>query len=138
DNIQYVFVDTPGLHLGQKKLINRVMNNTVMEVLREVDVVLFVTERAVFNEEDENVLRELQHVKVPVLWLINKCDQLSLSQRDKLLPHIEGISARREFAEVIPIVVLTGHNLDRVLDRVAQHLPEGPFMFPDDQVTDRS
>lgn len=137
-NIQYVFVDTPGLHMGQKKAINRVMNNTVIEVLKEVDVVLFVTERMVFNEEDENVLQALQHVGVPVLLLINKCDQLNLAQREKLLPHISRLAERRKFAEVIPIAVLTGHNLDRVLECVASYLPEGPFLFPEDQVTDRS
>lgn len=137
-DIQYVFVDTPGLHMGQKKTINRVMNNTVIEVLKEVDVVLFVIERMVFNEEDENVLRALQHVDVPVLLLINKCDQLSLDQREKLLPHISRLAERREFAEVIPIAVLTGHNLDRVLECVANYLPEGPFLFPEDQITDRS
>ena len=138
DNVQYVFVDTPGLHSGQKKALNRVMNNTVHEVLKEVDVVLFLTERMVFNEEDENVLRALQHVNVPVLLLINKCDQLSLAQREKLLPHISQLAQRREFAEIIPIAVLTGHNLDRVLESVASYLPEGPFLFPEDQVTDRS
>lgn len=138
DNVQYVFVDTPGLHSGQKKALNRVMNNTVHEVLKEVDVVLFLTERMVFNEEDENVLRALQHVNVPVLLLINKCDQLSLAQREKLLPHISQLAQRREFAEIIPIAVLTGHNLDRVLESVASYFPEGPFLFPEDQVTDRS
>lgn len=137
-NIQYVFVDTPGLHTGQKKTINKVMNNTVIEVLKEVDLVLFVIERMVFNEEDENVLRALQHVNVPVLLLINKCDQLDMAQREKLLPHISRLAERREFAEVIPIAVLTGHNLDRVLECVAGYLPEGPFLFPEDQVTDRS
>lgn len=138
DNVQYVFVDTPGLHSGQKKALNRVMNNTVHEVLKEVDVVLFLTERMVFNEEDENVLRALQHVHVPVMLLINKCDQLSLAQREKLLPHIGRLADLREFAEIIPIAVLTGHNLDRVLESVAGYLPEGPFLFPEDQVTDRS
>lgn len=138
DNVQYVFVDTPGLHSGQKKALNRVMNNTVHEVLKEVDVVLFLTERMMFNEEDENVLRALQHVHVPVMLLINKCDQLSLAQREKLLPHIGRLADLREFAEIIPIAVLTGHNLDRVLESVAGYLPEGPFLFPEDQVTDRS
>ena len=133
---QFVYVDTPGLHKNQKKALNRAMNATVTEVLKDVDVVLFMVERLVFNEEDEMVLQALEQIKVPVLLLINKCDQIE--NRQRLLPHIQQLAARRQFAEVIPLAVLTGHNMDTVENCVAKYLPEGPFMFPEDQVTDRS
>jgi GTPase len=136
DNIQFVYVDTPGLHKDQKKALNRAMNATVAEVLKDVDVVLFVVERLVFNEEDEMVLKALENVKVPVLLLVNKCDQIP--NRERLLPHLQKLAAMRDFAEIIPLAVLTGHNLETVEECVARYLPEGPFMFPDDQVTDRS
>lgn len=136
DNIQFVYVDTPGLHKDQKKALNRAMNATVAEVLKDVDVVLFVVERLVFNEEDEMVLKALENVKVPVLLLVNKCDQIP--NRERLLPHLQKMAAMRDFAEIIPLAVLTGHNLETVEECVARYLPEGPFMFPDDQVTDRS
>lgn len=136
DQTQFIYVDTPGLHKNQKKALNRTMNATVTEVLKDVDVVLFVVERLVFNDEDEMVLQALEHVKVPVLLLINKCDQIE--NRERLLPHIQRLAAKRNFAEVIPLAVLTGHNMDTVESCVATYLPEGPFMFPEDQVTDRS
>ncbi|TFH73268.1 GTPase Era [Gammaproteobacteria bacterium LSUCC0112] len=135
-DVQFVYVDTPGLHKDQKRALNRAMNATVAEVLKDVDVVLFVVERLVFNEEDEMVLQAMEKLHVPVLLLINKCDQIE--NRERLLPHIQKIAAKRNFAEVIPIAVLTGHNLDTVQTCVAKYLPEGPFMFPEDQITDRS
>ncbi len=135
-NRQFIYVDTPGLHRHESKAMNRAMNATVIDVLREVDVVLFMTERTVFNDEDELVLQQLKKINRPVLWLINKSDLLP--QRDRLLPHISAISERHGFAEVIPLSVLKGYNLDTVEDCVARYLPEGPFLFPEDQVTDRS
>lgn len=135
-NTQFVYVDTPGLHKDQKKALNRAMNATVTEVLKDVDVVLFVVERMIFNEEDQMVLKALENIRVPVLLLINKCDQID--NRERLLPHIQKLSAMRDFAEVIPLAVLTGHNLDTVDACVARYLPEGPFLFPEDQITDRS
>jgi GTP-binding protein Era len=135
-DVQFVYVDTPGLHKDQRRALNRAMNATVAEVLKDVDVVLFVVERLVFNEEDEMVLQAMEKLKIPVLLLINKCDQIE--NRERLLPHIQKIAAKRNFAEVIPIAVLTGHNLDTVQSCVAKYLPEGPFMFPEDQITDRS
>lgn len=134
--VQFVYVDTPGLHKDQKRALNRAMNATVAEVLKDVDVVLFVVERLVFNDEDEMVLQAMEKLKIPVLLLINKCDQIE--NRERLLPHIQKIAAKRNFAEVIPIAVLTGHNLDTVQSCVAKYLPQGPFMFPEDQITDRS
>lgn len=135
-DVQFVYVDTPGLHKDQKRALNRAMNATVAEVLKDVDVVLFVVERLVFNDEDEMVLQAMEKLKIPVLLLINKCDQIE--NRERLLPHIQRIAAKRNFAEVIPIAVLTGHNLDTVQSCVARYLPQGPFMFPEDQITDRS
>lgn len=136
DDKQFVYVDTPGMHKIQKKAINRMMNQTATSALDGVDVVLFVVERLVFNEEDEMVLEALRKVKAPVMLLINKCDLLE--SRERLLPHIERVSKLREFAEIIPLSVLGGHNIDTVERCVLKYLPEGPFLYPDDQITDRS
>ncbi len=133
---QFVYVDTPGMHKSQKKAINRMMNQTATSALDGVDVVLFVVERLVFNEEDQIVLEALRKVKVPVLLLINKCDLLET--RERLLPHIERLSKLRDFAEIIPLSVLGGHNIDTVENCVQKYLPTGPFMYPEDQITDRS
>ncbi len=134
--LQYVYVDTPGIHKSQKKAINRVMNQTATSTLDGVDLVLFVVERLVFNDEDELVLQALEKVQVPVLLLINKCDLLE--NPEKLLPHIERMTKIREFAEIVPLSALSSYNLEVVEKCVAKYLPEGPFLYPVDQVTDRS
>jgi len=133
---QFIFVDTPGLHKADHKALNRAMNATVLEVLKDVDVVLFMVDRLTFNEEDQMVLDALASIKKPVLLLINKIDLLE--QRERLLPHMDCLSKKRDFAEIIPLTVLGGHNLDTVLATVRPHLPASPFLFPEDQVTDRS
>lgn len=133
---QCIFVDTPGLHGNYTKALNKAMNDTVLNVINDVDVVLFVVERLQWTEADEFVLKALARTQVPVLLLINKVDQLE--DKSRLLPHIQNLAEKRTFAEVIPVSALGGHNLDTVTDLVKRYLPIGPFLFPEDQITDRS
>lgn len=133
---QCIFVDTPGLHAEQGKALNRVMNETVVSVVSDVDVVLFVVDQLNFNSGDEQVLALLQKVDVPVLLIINKVDQLA--DKTRLLPHIENLAGRHKFAEIVPLSALAGHNMDTLETLVRGYLPVGPFLFPEDQVTDRS
>lgn len=136
DSAQCLYVDTPGLDRRHGKAINRVMNETVMSVVGEVDVIVFVTERLLWREEDETVLDALRDARAPVLLAINKIDQVE--DKSRLLPHIERMSALHDFAEIIPVSALGGHNLDLLERKVCELLPESPFLFPADQVTDAS
>ena len=133
---QCLYVDTPGLDRRHGKAINRVMNETVMSVVGEVDVIVLVTERLLWRDEDETVLDALRHARVPVLLAINKVDQVE--DKTRLLPHIERLSALYDFAEIIPVSALGGHNLEMLERTVCELLPESPFLFPADQVTDAS
>lgn len=133
---QCIYVDTPGMHKSVNRVMNRQMNSTVSQVLDDVDLVVFMTDRTIFNEEDEMVLERLKRSRVPVLLVINKCDLIK--NKDRLLPHIDQLSRRYPFAEIIPVSVLRSHNMDVVEQSVRDNLPEGPFLFPEDQVTDRS
>lgn len=133
---QFVYVDTPGLHAGIAKRINRIMNETVHSVIEDVDVILFVIERLVWGEKDQLVLDALAETKVPILLLINKCDLVAMKR--KLLPHIEELATKAQFSEIIPLSALSGHNMDILDECVEKYLPQGEFLFPEDQVTDRS
>ena len=133
---QFIYVDTPGLHHERKKTLNRLMNETVERVIADVDVVFFVVERLAWTDEDELVLNALRGATKPVLLLINKVDQIQDKQR--LLPHIETLSKKMSFAEIIPVSALKGHNLEAIDEIVRKYLPEGDFLFPEDQITDRS
>lgn len=136
ENHQCIFVDTPGLNAQFDKALNRVMNDTVLSVIKDVDVILFIVERFIWNEADQFVLEALQNTKVPVLLLINKIDLVQ--DKSELLPHIAELSKKRNFEEIIPVSALGGHNLDTIDSLVKNLLPAGPFLFPADQVTDRS
>jgi len=133
---QCLFVDTPGLNSQFNKALNKVMNDTVLNVIKDVDVVLFVVERFIWNEADQYVLDALKYSKVPVLLVINKIDLVQ--DKEELLPHIAKLTKKRDFAEIIPVSALGGHNLETVDKLVKGLLPEAQFLFPEDQVTDRS
>ena len=136
ENDQIIYVDTPGLNLAHGKALNRAMNETVYSVIKDVDLVLFVVERFVWNEADQRVLEAIAQSDVRVLLVMNKIDLVK--QKRQLLPHIDKMRKLDKFAEIIPVSALDGHNLS-VLERVVcDFLPRGPFLFPVDQVTDRS
>ncbi|MDA0688888.1 MAG: GTPase Era [Proteobacteria bacterium] len=133
---QCIYVDTPGLHGKETGALNRVMNETVLTTLNDVDAVLFVVEQLAFNAGDPVKVAILQKISVPVLLVMNKVDLMQ--DKGRLLPQIEKLSRRFAFAEIVPVSALGGHNLDTLEQLVKKYLPRGPFLFPDDQVTDRS
>lgn len=134
---QVIYVDTPGLHKDdQGKALNRFMNKTASDALRYVDLVIFIVDRTRWFEEDDIVLEKLRYLTCPVILVVNKIDQLK--QKDELLPHIEMISSKREFTAIMPMSATKGHNVAELEKLVAEHLPEGPHHYPEDQITDRS
>ncbi|KTD16402.1 GTPase Era [Legionella jordanis] len=132
---QYVYVDTPGIHQGSKKVMNRMMNKTAKSVLRDVDVIAFIVDGTHWTDEDDYVLRLIKQAHIPCLLLINKVDKIS--DKSQLLPWIEKISQMHQFAAVIPISAKTGAQVDHLEEELKKYLPEGPHLFADDQFTDR-
>lgn len=135
EEYQYVYVDTPGIHQNNKKAINRVMNKTAITVLRDVDVIVFVVDGTNWKEEDEYVLALIKRTKVPCILVINKVDKIA--EKEKLLPWIQEISQRHEFVAIIPLSAKTGQQVDELQNKLKPFLPEGPHLFPEDQITDR-
>ena len=136
DNVQIIFVDTPGLHRKAAKAMNRMMNRTAASALADADLVLFVSEAGRWTDEDGDVLRRLQSISAPVVAVLNKVDLVH--PREKLLGAITEIAARYEFAEILPISAKKRDNLDALLALIPGYLPESPQLFPDDMQTDRS
>lgn len=135
-DIQLVFVDTPGMHRQEERAINRHMNRAADSALADVDAVVLVVDRTVWTDEDQWVLDKLRRVKAPVILVINKVDQLD--DKNSLLPHIQTLSQRFEFDEVVPLSALRGQNLDALTQTLAERLPVSEFFYPEDQITDRS
>jgi GTPase len=133
---QTIYVDTPGIHDGGGRAMNRYMLRTATSALRDVDIVVLVLERLRFDAEDEHVIDLVRVARGRKLCLINKIDQLE--KLDALLPHIARLDALGVFEAIIPVSALRGTGLDRLKQEVQARLPSGPHLFPPDQVTDRS
>lgn len=133
---QFVYVDTPGIHQGSKKTMNRMMNKTAMSVLRDVDTIAFLVDGTHWEDEDEYVLELIKKTDVPCFLLVNKVDKIV--DKTKLLPWLETLSQRHNFKAIIPISAKTGVQVDTLQEKLQELLPEGPHLFPEDQFTDRS
>lgn len=129
---QIVFVDTPGLHRGEKKALNKLMNQAAAGAIHDVDVVLFVVEAGGFRDEDQAVLERLKDVTAPVGLLVNKIDRIE--NKEDLFPLLEKLGALREFAFVVPISATRGSNLKPLVKELFDRLPEGPALYPEDMI----
>ncbi|TLF50594.1 GTPase Era [Halomonas urmiana] len=139
EEAQFIYVDTPGIHILAKdrnKAINRFMNQAAVQALRDVDCVVFIIDRTRWSDEDQVVLQRLEHVEAPVILAVNKVDRLQ--DKASLLPWLEQVGARRDFAAIVPISAKHGTNVPELEAEVAKHLPESVHYFPEDQVTDKS
>lgn len=135
-DVQIIFVDTPGMHLGQQKAINRYMNKAATSAMKDVDVVVFVIDRFIWTEEDEAVAEKLKHLSCPIILAVNKVDQIE--DKETLLPHLQSLSEKLNVAEIVPMSALRNTNLDRLEQVITERLPQGIHMYPEDQITDRS
>ena len=133
---QVVYVDTPGIHRGSKKAMNRYMNKAAASVINDVDVVVFVVDGLHWEEDDQAILEKLKQVDAPVILALNKLDKLG--DRTELLPHIQQLSEKMSFREVIPVSASKGENVESLEATVTVLLPASPPFFPEDQVTDKS
>ena len=132
---QAVYVDTPGLHHGGKKAMNRYLNRAAQSAMTDVDGLLFVVEGLKWTDEDDLVLQRLQNIGSPVILVINKVDQVD---KTALLTHIASLAKRRDFAAIVPLSARSGDNIEALESEVHQRLPHSPPMFPEEQISDRS
>ena len=133
---QTVFVDTPGLHIEEKRAINRLMNRAATSSLGDVEMVVFVVDGTQWTDDDEMVLNKLRHVRCPVVLAVNKVD--NIKDKEVLLPHLHWLAQKGNFAEILPISATKGANVDKIREMARQLLPEGQHYFPEDYITDRS
>ncbi|MDG2091364.1 MAG: GTPase Era [Gammaproteobacteria bacterium] len=136
DNAQIIFVDTPGLHIGIDKALNRYMNKTVNAVIKDVDLILFMIDGNKWTAEDENVLESIRNSNVSVFLLLNKTDRLG--DQASLLPKIEELKSLYEFDEMIPISALKNQGTEKLEQLITKSLPLGSYLFPEDQITDKN
>ena len=132
---QCVFVDTPGFQTRHGNALNRTLNRTVKGVLADVDLVLFVVEAGRFTPDDAKV-RALLPPDRPVLLVANKADLVK--RRDELLPWLDQMRQRRDFTEFVPLAATREEDAARLAAIVCRHLPEQPWLYDAEALTDRS
>ena len=133
---QYVYVDTPCIHQGINKAMNRMMNKTAIRTLNEVDVIVWLLDGLFWKPEDDYILSLLAKVKLPCVLVVNKVDELA--DKSLLLPHLQSLALRHPFAAMIPLSAKTGVQVDTLQTVLKEFLPVAAHLFPDDQLTDRS
>lgn len=133
---QIVFVDTPGLHAAQPRAMNRYLNRAAADSLADVDVVVFLTDGTRWQDDDDWVLQKLHNRDCPVIAAVNKVDRIA--DKETLLPFMQMLAGKREFAEIIPLSARTGDRLAALEAAVLRHLPVSSPLYEEDQVTDRS
>jgi GTP-binding protein Era len=133
---QIVFVDTPGIHSQQRRVMNQYMNRSALSSLADADVLLFVVEALQWTDDDERVLERAGQSGRPTIAIVNKVDRVH--DKARLLPFLAELSRRGQFREIIPLSAERRINLERLPDLIEQLLPESPQLFPPEQVTDRS
>ena len=132
---QLVLVDTPGIQLGNKRLINKVLISNALSSLQEVDVVLMVAEMGRWSDEDDYLLTQVKEANCPVVLVINKIDRMK--DKSALLPILEDAKSRYEFEDIIPISALHDKNMNTLTNVLCSQVPESVFLFPEDVVWDR-
>lgn len=139
DAAQFVFVDTPGFQTRHTVkgagALNRNLNKTVQSVMGDVDVVLFVVEAGRFGLDDAKVLSLVPPGK-PTLLVANKLDLVR--RRAELAPWLKSMQERHPFAEFVPLAATSPDDVRRLLQIVQPYLPEQPWFYDEEALTDRS
>lgn len=133
---QAIFVDTPGLHVEEKKAINKLMNRAASSSLAEVGLVLFLVEGTKWTDDDQMVLNKIKASGIPCWMLVNKAD--NVKDKTELMTHLQWLSEQHSFEHIMPISAKLGKNVDELRGLVHEQLPESEFYFPEDYITDRS
>jgi GTPase len=132
---QIVFLDTPGIHKPGYKL-NRRMMSIVTDALSTVDLILLMIDAAQpMGAGDRFVLEMMKRVETRAFLVPNKVD--AVRDKTKLFPLIGRYASERDFAEVVPISALTGDGVELLIGKAFEYLPEGPPLYPEDELTDQ-
>ena len=134
EDIQYVFVDTPGFHKPRTKLGDYMVNVT-RESIADVDLTILMVEPiASIGPQEEALIEQLKQKKCPVVLVINKIDTV---EKDSLLEVIAAYSQAAAFDAIIPVSAKTGDGVEQLMEMCAKYAVKSPFLFPDDITTDQ-
>ncbi|CAN5701625.1 GTPase Era [soil metagenome] len=135
DEVQVVFVDTPGLH-KHKTLLGSRLNEVARATLSDVDVLVFMVDgSAEIGRGDAYIAGLLQAVETPTIAVVNKVDRISKTRQ---LPQLASVAELANFDEIVPVSATTGEGTTTLVELIVARMPEGPAYFPSGQVSDQT
>ncbi len=133
DNTQIIFVDTPGIFKPKRRL-DRAMVGSAWDGALDADIVVLVVDaKRGFDDETRSIIAKLNKRKIEALLVLNKID---LVQKDKLLGLSQALNQEGHFKETFFVSAETGQCIDDFYKYLAEHLPESPWYYPEDQISD--
>lgn len=131
---QIIFMDTPGIHRAKNKL-GEYMVTAAAKTLDDADVILWLVEPSDhIGSMDEQVIKLIRHVKVPVILVINKVDRI---KKDMIPDIIKMYEREMHYDDIIAVSALQGRNLDTLIDAIFRYLPYGPLYYDEETITDQ-
>ncbi len=135
DDIQIVFVDTPGIHKPNHKL-GKILNEGAYYSINDVDVICFlVNAKEKLGTGDKFILEKIKEVNKPVILVINKIDGLS---NDEIFKKILEYKDLYDFKEIVPVSALKGKNILELIKVLKNYLPDEIKYFDDNTLTNKS
>ncbi len=136
DGWQIAFVDTPGIHEPGARAMNKIINRNAINSARSVDVNAMMITADGWRKDDHLVLQTIGIMDVPTVLIINKIDKLK--QYELLLPLLAESAEHHDFHAMIPVSAKSGNGVEQLTAEFVKMLPEGPGMYPPEQVTEQS
>lgn len=133
---QVIYVDTPGIHVTGTQKLNQVLNRTASSSLHDVDVIILLVQAMVWNDDDQRAFDLVSNSGVPFFIAVNKIDNIKLKK--DLLPFLTRIPQHERLREVFLISARKGSGMDALTSAVQGLIPEAPWQFGEDELTDRS
>jgi GTP-binding protein Era len=134
DGAQAVFIDTPGMGPARHKL-GSYMARVAQAALAEADIVVWVCDPSrILPPDEKKIIEALKKINAPVYLIINKTDTVD---KRKLLPIIDTYRRVYSFKEIFPVSALGNDQIDALMASLFAGLPEGPFYYPEDTLTDQ-
>jgi GTP-binding protein Era len=132
---QAIFMDTPGMHSDEKKVLNRYLNKTADSTLLGVDVVVWLLDGLYWHEYDERIFKKLENAGLPVILVVNKVDKIQ--DKQAVLTFFAEAKQKYPFEQIVPVSALKNTNLDVLEQQIMALLPQAELIYPEDQITDR-
>ena len=128
ENSQIVFIDTPGIHKKSEKTINKVLRKKPIEVIHDVDVIIYMVSGTKFDEIDQETLDLANQSSAKKILLINKIDLVK--NKKNLFAFVEKNFDKNSFSTIIPISAKNNTGMDVIQSELENLLPESEFFYP--------